>query len=101
MKLPLWVVVLIYLTTWPAALFAAPVFVAEGNGVHIELFDEPCTLKDSVSNLPYRATWTEKGKVFEGCFVPNQAAGIVVAFFKDDKTVAVIPIEVFKKVVGI
>jgi hypothetical protein len=100
MKLPLWVVVLIYLFCWPAALIAAPILVADAGEVRIELFDEPCALKDSVSNLPYRATWTEKGKVYQGCFVPHPNAGIVMAYF-DDKTVAAIPIDAFKKVVGI
>lgn len=100
-KLPWRFVLLVYLTCWPAAVFAAPIFVADAEGVRIELFDEPCILKDLVSNLPYRATWTEKGKVFEGCFVPNPNAGFVVAYFREDKSVAVIPMDAFKKVVGV
>lgn len=77
---------------------AAPVFVAEAEGgVRIVLTDEPCALKASVANLPFRATWTEKGTVFEGCFWTNPAIGVVMAYFTD-KTVAAIPIPVFRKV---
>jgi hypothetical protein len=98
--LPFWALLLIALVCWPAAVLAQPMFVTESDGVRIVLFDEPCQVKE-VSNLPYRATWTEKGKVYEGCFAANPAFGVVVAYFKDDKSVATIPIDVFKKVVGI
>lgn len=100
MKLPLWITVLIFLTCWPAAVLAGPIFVADAEGAKIELYDEPCKLKDAVSNLPYRATWTEKGKVFEGCFGAS-GAGVVVTYWKEDKTVAAIPVDAFKRVQGV
>jgi hypothetical protein len=91
---------LVVLTCWPAAVLAEPVFVAETAGVRIVLYDEPCAFQDTVK-LPFRATWTEKGKVYEGCFAPHPHIGVVVAFFKDDKSVAAIPMDAFKRVVGI
>jgi hypothetical protein len=101
LKLPRWVVLLIYLATWPSALLAEPIFAAETEGVRIVLYDEPCKFTQAVANLPYRATWTEKGKTYEGCFAPNRNAGVVVAYFSEDKSVAAIPMDVFRKVTGI
>jgi hypothetical protein len=99
-KIPLWASVLIFLTCWPASVLAGPIFVADSQGIHLELFEEPCQLKEYVTNLPYRATWTEKGKTFEGCFVPYPNVGLVTAYFSD-RTVALIPIDIFKKAVSI
>lgn len=82
---------------WTAKAFAAPVYAAEADGVRIVLTDEKCTLKE-VSNLPYKATWTEKGKTYNGCFTINQGAGVVVAYFVEDKSVAAIPMDAFKRV---
>ena len=39
---------------------AAPLYRAEAEGVVIALTDEPCAMKE-VTNLPRRATWTERG----------------------------------------
>ena len=77
---------------------AGPVFQAEVEGVKIVLTDEDCKLP-AVSNLKRRATWTEKGKTFEGCFGGHPAFPIVMAYFSD-KTVVVLPIEMFTRVVG-
>lgn len=74
---------------------AKPVAQASQGGITITLHDDPCK-SEAVSNLPYRITWTEKGKTFEGCFTVNQ--GIVVAYFTDDKTVAIMPGQVFSPV---
>lgn len=98
MKVPALIAVLIYLFTWPAAVFSAPIFAADAQNVRIVLTDEPCTLK-AVSNLPFRATWTEKEKVYEGCWSPRPDEGYVVGYF-EDLTVALIPIQAFKKLVG-
>ena len=89
---------LLALLLLPSIAFAAPVYVAEVEGIRIELYDEPCKLKDTVSNLPYRATWTEKGKVFEGCFIPNPQTGVVMTYWREDKSVAAIPLDAFKRV---
>jgi hypothetical protein len=100
LKIPALLAFLIFVCTWPAAVFAQPIFAAETDSVRIVLYDEPCAFQDTVK-LPFRATWTEKGKVYEGCFAPHPHVGVVVAFFKEDKSVAAIPMEAFRKVTGI
>jgi hypothetical protein len=77
--------------------YADPVFEAEDGGIRITLHNDPCKL-EAVTNLPHRATWTEKGKVYEGCYGLTRF-GVVMAYF-DDKTVAVIPTEFFQRVHG-
>ena len=67
------------------------------DGAKIVLTDEPCALKE-VTNLKYRATWTEKGKVFQGCYAVHPF-GVVVAYFTDG-AVALMPIDAFTKVTG-
>lgn len=80
---------------------AQPMFAAQAGDVRITLYDEPCRLKEVVTNLPYRVVWSEKGKEFEGCFGPNPELGVVMTYFSGDKTVAAIPIQMFKKLVGV
>lgn len=77
---------------------AAPLVSASAEGAIITLTDEPCALK-AISNLPFRATWVEKDKSYEGCYGVRADVGLVVAYF-NDATVALIPMQVFKKVVG-
>lgn len=84
-------------TFYASRLYAEPRFTAQGEGVVITLYDEPCDLEDQITNLPYKATWVENGKTFKGCFVPRPDAGFVIAYF-DDKTVALIPFKVLQKV---
>lgn len=62
---------------------------AAGNGVQVVLHSEPCALKE-ITNLPNRATWTEAGASFEGCFGVRPETGVVIAYFTD-KTVVAIP----------
>ncbi len=85
---PKLVAVVLFLVT-PA--YAAPVAIGQHEGITVVLTDEPCAL-DAVSNLQRRATWTEGGKTFEGCF--GILGGMVVAYFSD-KTVAAIPVQHF------
>ena len=77
-----------------SAAFAKPVGILINEGITIALFDEPCALSQ-VSNLPYRATWTENGKTFAGCFSLRPDVGAVVAYFTDG-SVALIPMQAFK-----
>ena len=77
---------------------AAPLFRAETDGVTITLYDEDCKLS-AVSNLKKRATWTEKGKTYEGCVGQHPAYPIFMAYFSD-KTFVVLPIEIFSPVSG-
>jgi hypothetical protein len=78
-------------------LSAAPVFAqyqAEGEGVKVTVYKEPCALKE-VTNLPQRATWTENGKIVEGC--AGIMRGIVLCYWLD-RTVTAIPTSVFVRV---
>lgn len=85
---------------YATAVKADPIFQANvGEGMRVVLTNEPCAMKDSVTNLPYRATWEEKGKVYEGCFGPRPDFGVVVAYFSD-KTAVAIPIQAFSRVQG-
>jgi hypothetical protein len=87
-------VCLLYATT----VKADPLFQATGDGARIVLTNEPCKLPE-VTNLPYRATWEEKGKTFEGCYGARPDAGVVVAYFSD-KTAVAIPFQAFTKIQG-
>lgn len=71
----------------------------DNQGIVITLFDDPCKLTKHVTNLPYRATWTENGKTSEGC--AGVRGPVVVLFFESDKTVGVIPSQAFSPVSGV
>lgn len=73
-----------------------PVYEAKDDKVRVVIYTEACELKE-VTNLPRRATWTENGKVTEGCF--GSMPGLAL-FYWSDKTVVVIPQEMFTRVVG-
>lgn len=86
-------------TFYASRVYADPRFMTtDGNGVVVTLHDTPCELKE-VANLQYKATWQEGNKTFQGCWGPRPDVQAVVAFF-DDKTVAVIPFGMLKKVTG-
>ena len=82
--------------TYSTGSNAAALYVADVEGVKISLTDEPCKLTMAVENLKYRATWTEKGKTFEGCYGGHPFLPIVMAYFSD-KTVVALPVEIFGK----
>ena len=97
LRIMLWVV-LILLAAVATRAFAGPIAEGAGdNGAKITLYNDPCKLKE-VSNLELRATWQEKGKVFEGCFGIHPY-GVVLAYFSD-KTVVIIPVDIFREVKG-
>lgn len=74
-------------------------YQAEGDGVKVVVYgDDKCKL-NQVTNLPWRATWTEKGNTTEGCAGMDQRVGLVV-FYWNDKTVVVIPTSNFVRVQG-
>ena len=75
-------------------VYAAPVAVAKSDGTAVTLYDEPCAYTQVV-DMPYRATWQEKGQTFEGCFVPRPDIGVVVAYFAGDRSVAIVPLGLF------
>jgi hypothetical protein len=64
-------------------------------GVVVSLTDENCRMLDRVTNLPLRATWTEKGKVYDGCYTLT-GTGQVLLFF-DDLTAVVAPFHAFDR----
>lgn len=83
----------------PLGLYAGPVAMMEGKGLSVTLYHpEKCQL-EAVSNLPFRATWTENGKTFEGCFTIDGQLGIVRMYF-EDKSVVAIPVQLFQRVTG-
>ena len=67
---------------FPPVAHAKALAGAEGEGVKVVLRDEPCALP-AVVNLPYAATWTEKGKTIQGCWSPHPQFPIVVAYWAD------------------
>jgi hypothetical protein len=99
LPLPLWALLLIVAFCWPSIVFASPRYSVEAQGAVITLTDDPCEL-DAVKNLPYKATWVEDGKTFQGCFAPRPEVQLVVAYF-DDRTVALIPFQALKKLEGV
>jgi hypothetical protein len=101
LPLPFWIAVFIMIVCWPASVFAGPMVKATVGGVEITVYTEDCQLKEAVSNLPKRATWVEKGKTFEGCAGAVPQLGVLMFYFKDDKTVAAVPMDVFAKVTSI
>lgn len=60
------------------------------------LYNDPCTLAEVV-NLPYRAEWLDGRKTFEGCWSADLDLGVIFAYFSD-KTVVLIPMQMFKRV---
>lgn len=97
------IVVMLILALWAGKVFAEPMAVATvGNGeIVITVYTEDCQLTDIVSNLPKRATWLQKGKTFEGCVGVQPEAGVAFFYFKEDRTVAVVPLQVFSRVTGV
>lgn len=84
----------------PRAARADAAFVASAQGgVVVTLYDEPCAMTDSVTNLRFRASWQEGDKTFSGCWDAREDLQAVIAFFSD-KTVAVIPFQMLKRAQG-
>jgi hypothetical protein len=85
------VICLIVLAGIATNAYADPRFQVVADGARIVLHDDKCAV-GAVVNLPYKATWEEKGKVFQGCWGARPDAGIVMFYF-DDKTVGIIPMQ--------
>jgi hypothetical protein len=93
------VVCLIVLVSLATNAHAGPRFQVVADGAKVVLHDDKCAVS-AVANLPYKATWEEKGKVFQGCWGARPDAGVVVFYF-DDKSVGIIPIAELTAVVGV
>lgn len=95
LRILFWCLVLLFVTSFAFG----QTFQAEGDGVRVVVYaGEPCSLT-SISNLPYKATWTENGKTVEGC-AGIHPMGVVLFYFGADKTVVMIPRNQFVRVVG-
>lgn len=93
------IVLIALAVTWPTKAHADVMAqTVTEDGQKIVLTNEPCKL-EAVTNLKHRATWHEKGKVYEGCYGVHPA-GVVLGYFAD-KTVVMIPVQVFTKVTGV
>ena len=96
-RLAWWIFALFILgIMFAGAAHAGPVMVAKVGAVSITLYDEPCAIA-AVANLQRRATWTENGKVFEGCFGVSEI-GVVMLYFSDDRSVGAVPVQNFVRV---
>lgn len=84
-------------TIFPNLVHANPIAEIREGGIIVTLTDEPCVLKEFVTNLPFRSTWTENGKTVEGC--AGGMMGAIVAWYSD-KTVAFFPMSAFTRVQG-
>jgi len=81
-------------------VFAEPIAAANAGGVTITVYKEKCTHVDSITNLPNRATWKEDGKVYDGCVGVIPQLGVAMFWFSD-KTIAVVPLDMFQAVTGV
>ena len=80
---------------------ASPRLVAEGQGITITLYDDPCPASFAkVIDFKLRATWKEKGKTIEGCFNYYPDTDTVAIYFSD-KSLAVVPRLLFKPMEGV
>lgn len=84
---------------WATKAHSDPVMQAVDGEVRVVLFTEKCELTSLIQNLPYKAEWHEKGKVFQGCWGARPSYGFVLTYFAD-LTVGVIPIQALTKVRG-
>lgn len=71
---------------------ASPVALARDGRVAIALSEQPCTL-DAVANLRFHATWEEDGARHAGCW--DVQHGRIVVTYWADRTVVVLPLEIF------
>lgn len=90
----------VYFLTYGHNAHADPRYQASVQGVVITLHSEKCAIAE-VSNLPYRATWMENGKTYEGCFGVVWPLEMVMFYFLGDRTVAVVPTAMFRAVQGV
>lgn len=81
------------------SVYGEPVLETSEGDVRVVLHTDQCALKEIV-NLPYKAVWHENGKEVQGCWGPRPDAGVVVFYFAD-KTVALAPIQSFRRLTSI
>jgi hypothetical protein len=82
----------------PLLGMTAPQYAAEVGGITITLHDDKCALP-AVANLGRKAVWVEGSKTFEGCWGGHPQYPVLLFYFAD-KTVVIVPVEMFKKLTG-
>ena len=101
---PYWVLSVLILAIGLALVagkvYAEPMAQASAGGVVITVYTEACTHPDHVTNLPKRATWKEGDKVYDGCAGAIPELGVAMFWFTD-RTMAVVPLQMFAKVTGV
>lgn len=97
-RMSVWFVVIAAVVVWATQAYADPIYEAAEDGVRVTLHNSPCELKE-VSNLKYKATWEEKGKIYQGCWGARTDIGQVMFYF-DDGSVGLIPVNALQPVRG-
>ena len=77
---------------------AEPIYKASAEGTTITLHTADCKMP-AVKNLPKRAVWEEGGVKTEGCYGPHPQFPVVVFYFSD-RTVVIVPVQLFQRVTG-
>jgi hypothetical protein len=96
--LPWWLLAVV--VCFPVNALADVIAVADTGNIKIVLHDSPCELKEVVSNLPMKAEWVENGRTFKGCW-NGHPGGFVVTYWLEDKTIGIVPMNVFQKALGV
>lgn len=87
----------VLMIAWVTIAQAKPVYIGQDGPVTITIHDDKCAL--SAVSLPYRATWKEGEKFYEGC-VGSHPAGVLI-FYWDDKSIVIVAQSIFRPVTGI
>lgn len=75
---------------------AKPTHIAQEGGITITVYDDKCAL--SAVSMPFRATWKEESKHYEGCVIQHPT-GILIFYFTDRSIVLLAP-QMFRPVTG-
>ena len=73
--------------------YGRPLALTQKDGITITITDEAAKC-EAVPQFEYRIIWQEPGKTYEGCFGINNT--FIIAYFPQDKSVALIPMSVFQ-----
>ena len=75
-----------------------PVAALQHGSITVTLSRDVCGLT-AVTNLPYRALWSEPGGGFEGCYDVRGEGTVVVIYFSD-RMVLLLPLRMFRPMSG-
>ena len=76
---------------------AKPTHITQEGAVTIVIHDDRCDLP--AVSMPYRATWKEGEKHYEGCVIQHPT-GLLILYFTDGSIVLLAP-QVFRPVTGV